>query len=190
MKHSSLNIQPIAQSLYQLNYPLIQIHFCSVTRICVYNIQMTTKTKDARSPTKIHLENMYTPIYNRPFHYCCTKYLTCRQFWTSSTLVSSKSPVKLYMCIDENTKLPYSQTPFAHLLHCSWRALRSLLVEHSRFSAATASCSWLFSFIWISRAATVTQKPGGITADNCNNNNMTLYRSFEYVLTCITYLYN
>jgi len=133
---------------------------------------------------------MYTPFYNRPFHYCCMKYLVCWQFWKSSTLVSSKSPVKLYMCIDENTKLSYSQTPFAHLLHCSWRAPRSLLVEHSRFSAATASCSWLFSFIWISRAATVTQKPGGITADNCKNNNMTHHGTFEYVLTCITYLYN
>jgi hypothetical protein len=97
MKYSSLDIQPIAQFVYQLSHPpLIKIHFDSVTSICVYNIQITTITRDARSPNKIHLENMYTPIYNRLFQYCCMKYLVCWQFWTSSTLVSSMSPVKLY----------------------------------------------------------------------------------------------
>jgi len=64
MKHSSLNIQPIAQSLYQLKYPLIQIHFCSIARICVYNIQITTITKNARLPAKIDLENMYEVCSN------------------------------------------------------------------------------------------------------------------------------
>ena len=59
--------------------------------ICVYNIQITTITKNARSPNKMHFENMYTPVYNRSYHYCCTKDLVCWQFWTSSTLVSSRA---------------------------------------------------------------------------------------------------
>jgi hypothetical protein len=100
MKHSSLNIQPIFQSLYQLNYPLKQIHFCCVTRICVYNIQITTIKKNARLPTKIDLENMYeyTPIYNRLFHYCCIKFLICWSFEQAAHLCLLRAQLS-YICV-------------------------------------------------------------------------------------------
>lgn len=62
-----------------------------------------------------------------------------------------------------------NNTTVTHLLHCSWMTSSSVLVELTCCNAVKASCSWLISCIWISRATTVTQNPGGITADNCNN---------------------
>jgi hypothetical protein len=118
---------------------------------------------------KRHLGNMHNQIWRVHFHFCYMKCLRCWQHWISSTHESTVNPVRLQICRDENVKLSNCRTPFAHLLHCSWITPSSLLVEHSNTSAATASCSWLFSWICISRAATVTQKPGGITADNCNS---------------------